>query len=110
MGCESVGEGEGEGEGVREGKENTPTLTHPPSPILTHPLSPIPPSSSPSHPHPHPQTLTLTHTLTPQDSRWSFRRIDELTTIADEYYMELKQIFDMTTSNKILWWNKKSNH
>jgi hypothetical protein len=44
-----------------------------------------------------------------QDSRWGLRGVDELATIANEYHMELKQIFDMPVNNKILWWIKKKD-
>jgi ubiquinone/menaquinone biosynthesis C-methylase UbiE len=44
-----------------------------------------------------------------QDSRWGLRGIDELAMIANDYHMELKQIFDMPDSNKILWWIKKKD-
>ena len=42
-----------------------------------------------------------------QDSKWGIRGMNELTTIANEYHMDLKQIFDMPANNKTLWWIKK---
>jgi hypothetical protein len=44
-----------------------------------------------------------------QDSKWGLRGIDELVTIANEYHIELKQIFNMPVNNKILWWIKKKD-
>ncbi|CAF3972579.1 unnamed protein product [Adineta steineri] len=42
-----------------------------------------------------------------QDSRWGLKSIDELAVIAHDHHMVLKQIFDMPSNNKILWWIKK---
>ncbi|CAF2744473.1 unnamed protein product [Rotaria sp. Silwood2] len=44
-----------------------------------------------------------------QDSRWGLKGIGELKIIANGHHFELKQIFDMPTNNKILWWIKKNN-
>ena len=43
-----------------------------------------------------------------QNPQWGLKSIDELSTIANEHQMELKQIFDMPSNNKILWWIKKT--
>lgn len=42
-----------------------------------------------------------------QNPEWGVRGIDELSSIAHEHQMELKQIFNMPENNKILWWIKK---
>jgi len=44
-----------------------------------------------------------------QNSKWGLRGIDELSTIANEYHIKLKQIFDMPDNNKLLWWIKKTD-
>lgn len=43
-----------------------------------------------------------------QNPQWGLKSIDELSTIAHEHQMELKQIFNMPSNNKILWWIKKT--
>jgi SAM-dependent methyltransferase len=44
-----------------------------------------------------------------QDSRWGLKGIDELATIARDHHIQLKQIFDMPSNNKLLWWIKKKD-
>ncbi|UJR09734.1 hypothetical protein I4U23_013963 [Adineta vaga] len=44
-----------------------------------------------------------------KDPRHGLRSIDELAAIAREHHMELKQVFDMPSNNKILWWIKTNN-
>jgi SAM-dependent methyltransferase len=44
-----------------------------------------------------------------QNSKWGLRGIDELIAIAKDHHIELKQIFDMPSDNKLLWWIKKKD-